>query len=69
MILTWTAPTTNGGTIDDYMIKLLNRINNQFEEKVFCDGSNINIKTCTISISRFINELGYVGGQSIKAIA
>lgn len=70
VVITWSQPGSNGGTINDYAIKLLNRTSNQFvESTVLCDGSNVNVKTCTVPISSFISSFGYSAGQSIKVIA
>jgi hypothetical protein len=66
----WQIPPSNGGTIDTYKIMLLNWTSNTYLEVLtLCDGSNPAILNCTMSMTDFISQLGYVGGQAIKAIA
>ena len=70
-MITWVNPSANGGTIDAFKIKLLNRTSNLYVEvPLLCDGSSALVtKVCSIPIQSFINSLGYSSGQSIKAIA
>jgi hypothetical protein len=68
--LHWQIPPSNGGEIDYFTIQILNRTGNEYQtQPIMCPGTDVTILNCTIQMSEFISELGYSGGQAIKAIA
>lgn len=71
--ITWTAPTSNGATIDSYQILILERLSYTFKEfKDVCNGSAalaISNLYCDIPMSYIINNLNYQAGQLIIAKA
>jgi hypothetical protein len=73
IVISWTAPTDNGESIDEYTIQILNPSTLVYsEDTTDCDGSSgaiVSALTCTIPMSTLISNYGYSYGNVLRVRA